>query len=122
VSRFSELEKALARKGVRSPGGLAASIAAKKYGRRRLQKAARPTSRSVVFADTARAVAAMCVAGERGEDLGYFDSTQLLRFSRSQIEPMEVHHWRVELPVEPPTIEHTVCCWHESFCHLPWPG
>jgi hypothetical protein len=39
---FSVLEKELSRrKGVYSPGGLAAAIARKKYGKRRLQEAAR---------------------------------------------------------------------------------
>jgi hypothetical protein len=42
MSKFSRLADALSKKpGVYSPGGLAATIAAHKYGRRRLQKAAR---------------------------------------------------------------------------------
>jgi hypothetical protein len=37
---FDKLKAKLARKGIRSPGGLAASIGRKKYGKRKFQKAA----------------------------------------------------------------------------------
>lgn len=63
----------------------------------------------------------MCGAGERGEDLGYFNAAGLFKFARSYLAPMEVHHWKVDLPVEPPTISHTLNLWHESFCHIAWP-
>lgn len=36
--RFAALKKKLARKGVRSPGGLAASIGRKKYGKKKFAK------------------------------------------------------------------------------------
>ena len=38
--RFSNLKKSLARKGVRDPGALAASIGRKKYGTKRFGKLA----------------------------------------------------------------------------------
>lgn len=38
--RFAALKAKLARRGVRSPGGLAASIGRKKYGKKRFQKLA----------------------------------------------------------------------------------
>jgi hypothetical protein len=37
---FDKLKGKLAKKGVRSPGGLAASIGRKKYGKKKFQKAA----------------------------------------------------------------------------------
>lgn len=40
MSRFSTLKRKLARKGVRNPGGLAAKIGRKKYGKRRFAKMA----------------------------------------------------------------------------------
>lgn len=79
------------------------------------------------FADTSLAVHHMCCAGERGDDLGYYDSVGLLRFSRTCMDQLgfEVHAWRVDVPrdlLEPPTISRTFNCWHESFCHLTLPG
>lgn len=40
MSKFEQLKKKLAKKGAKSPGGLAAYIGRKKFGEKRMEKAA----------------------------------------------------------------------------------